>query len=525
MGSVACFSPKVSVESAGGGDTELASSSTSLGDESGGTAVTSIAVTGTAEASGGSVDVPPLVTILLDGDESPDAITTHGVRVLSAQVEDDGEEATVELWRGDTLLTTLTTPPYEFELAFSSVDTGFTTYRALVEDEAGQVAEDDLEVSVNIAGGNLEEIDDGLWRGALLPITEASFLGGGVAEVDGDIYVSAARDDGNGLVYASLDALEPIWTRSFDGPVWAPVVAVGQDEVAVAVAESGDWRVHILEQSSGDTSVEWILGEEPAPATGDAQGSLGPRLAALSSGIAATTRPERVSLFSFDGRALDIEASVNHGVVSSLVASSDGGRLYVSFGDAFSSESGTCSTDSEFCAQTIESDGSIPWVTGLSQQIAGIHQIAPTGDGGAFVSATIFSRPDRSFEILKLSPEGVVVDSQLAGEVGNLGVDESGDKPMAMSPDRKGGLVVCGGGGVMTSESNPPYAWVSAYDEQLNLVWHLSQFVESETGAYGLACAATDEAAFVYGLRDITVDNVNGLETAVGDAWLARVSL
>ncbi|MCR9159805.1 MAG: Ig-like domain-containing protein [Nannocystaceae bacterium] len=451
----------------------------------------------------------------LDGEEDPNAITEHGRFTLAADVDDDGTITEVEFWSGNTLLETLTGAPYELSIAFSSVDSGLREFRAVATDDAGQVAEDSVEVSVNIAGGNLENIDHDLFDGVILPVSVADSIGGAITEINGRIYVSATQSSGDGILLATLPELETQWQREFDGPLWSLSSAIDDNHLAVAVSEAESWVAYVLDLPTGDTSTSWTLGPEPA------NGILGPHITSTSAGLLATTTATDVALFDTRGALLEDGFSVGSGVITELVTASDDSLVYVSFGDALNASSTTCATNSDFCAQAVEPGNGVLWVTGLSEQPAGIHRIAPTDDGGAFVAAALDSS-EFGFELHKLTPQGVIVDTSLQGE---SGPDESGDRVRSLSPDNKGGVVACGGTGFLIDEDSSPSPFVAAFDPDLNLVWLLRDFVEAEDGAYAMACAVTDEAVYVYGLRDMVVEFLDEEPVAVGSAWLARISL
>ncbi|MBV1857169.1 MAG: hypothetical protein KUG77_02070 [Nannocystaceae bacterium] len=459
----------------------------------------------------------PTVALTLDGEAVPNAILEHVTHTLAAAASDDGETLAVEFWRGNTLLRTLDTAPFELEISFSSVDSGLREYRAVATDSAGLSAEDTLEVSINIAGGNLQDISHDLFTGAIGSAGSAEFFGGAIAEIEGRLYVSATRSDGTGLLLATLPELETQWERQFSGPLWSLSAALGDEELAVAVAEPGAWVAHVLDRTDGSTNTSWVLGPRPKEF-----GVLGPQIAATPAGLIATTTPRELALFDSDGNALGSEANLKNGVVTELITASDGALVYVGFGDAFNESEATCATNSDFCAQAMLPGGGVSWVTGLSEQRAGIHRLAPTADGGAFVSAAVFDDKDSSFELLKLTTQGVIAETQLHGVAA---VDESGDRVMSLSPDNKGGVVACGGAGFLIDEDSSPSPVVYAFDSDLNTVWEARDFVEAEDGAYALACAVTDKSVFVYGLRDMEVEFIDDEPYAVGSAWIARISL
>jgi hypothetical protein len=173
--------------------------------------------------------------------------------------------------------------------------------------------------------------------------------------------------------------------------------------------------------------------------------------------------------------------------------------------------------------QATDPRGGVSWVTGLSEQRSGIHRSAPTDDGGAFVATKLVaSLGDPAVELLRVTPQGVVSQTSLYGE---QGFDDSGHRVTSLASDNKGGVVACGGDGVLVHESNSPSPFVAAFDSDLNLVWEIDDFVEAADGGYAMACAVTDEAVFVYGLRDMEVGFVDDEPWLVGSAWLARISL
>lgn len=513
----ACFSPSVPVNSDGGSDAGPGSTGTSGASGSEETNMT--AATG-PDGSGNEapVDEPPTVTLTLDGDADPNAITEHGTHTLAADAADDGEIISVEFWRGDTLLDSLDAPPFEVDVVFSSVDTGFQEYRALATDDAGQSVEDDLDLSVNIAGGNVEDIEYELFEGASRPVSLNSLVTGAITKIDGRLYLSATRSDGSGILVATLPELEVQWQRDFDGPLWARSSELGSDQLAVAASDLGNWVAYILDRSDGTADFSWVLGPDPG-----ASGAVGPHIIQTPAGLLATTTPTNVGLFDLGGNDLDGGFSIENGVVTELSAASDGGLAYVGFGDALNNIPGECSTNSEFCLPAIAPGGGVAWVTGLSEQLSGIHRAAPTGDGGAFVATKLVaSVGEPAVEILRVTSQGVVSDAALFGETG---FDNSGDRVTGLASDNKGGVVACGGDGVLVHESSSPSPFVAAFDSDLNLIWELRDFIEATDGGYALACAATDDAVYVYGLRDMVVGFVDEEPWLVGSAWLARVSL
>lgn len=512
----ACYSPVVPDDHSQNSGTEGTSPGSSSSSGSGATSGTTNGSSGNDET--GTADEPPSVVLTLDGSEDPSAITEHATLTLAALATDDGEITSVEFWRADTLLAKRDAAPFELDIAFSSVDSGLREFRAVATDDSGQAAEDELEVSVNIAGGNVEEVEDNLFEGAIRPVSLSSIIGGTIVEIEGRIYLSATQSDGRGILAATLPELETQWQRDFDGPLWSRSTAVGSDQLAVAAADNGSWIAYLLDRSDGTADFSWVLGPDPGEA-----GILGPHITSTPAGILATTTPTDVNLFDLDGNDLSAGFSVSNGIVTELITASDGGLTYVSFGDATNSLPGQCATNSDFCAQAVEPGAGVVWVTGLSEQLSGLHRSAPTDDGGAFVAAKLIgSGGGPGFELLKVTADGVVSDTAQYGE---QAVDDSGDRVMGLAPDNKGGVVACGGAGVIVHENTSPSPFVAVFDPDLNLIWELRDFIDAIDGAYALACAVTDDAVFVYGLRDMGIAFVGDEPWVVGPAWLARISL
>lgn len=161
-----CFSPTVP-----SGETE---SSTDSAPSSGGTAGEDTTTNPNPETDSGSTSVepgasasgdtdappagPPSIELFLDGSEQPEAITDHALVLLSADVQADAGVSQVQFFANDVPIGTDTDAPFEQSDPLASDDSGLRTYRAVVTDNSRETAEDTVEVSINIAGGNREAL-------------------------------------------------------------------------------------------------------------------------------------------------------------------------------------------------------------------------------------------------------------------------------------------------------------------------------------------------------------------------------
>lgn len=213
-----CYSPEVPVGSDGG---------TSSGGSTGGPSSAGVAAsddgseaesTGRFVSSSGTEDGPgsaPRVTIRLDGQAEPGAVNDHAVVTIDADVmDDDNDVVQVEFFLGESSLGVVMKPPFETQVALSSVDTGLRTFRALATDGSRLTAEDALEVSINIAGGNVEDVQRNMFEGALV-VAGPYAIGGGVAAHDSRVYLSAVNSDGTGSLLSLIEEFDVQWTREF----------------------------------------------------------------------------------------------------------------------------------------------------------------------------------------------------------------------------------------------------------------------------------------------------------------------
>ena len=461
------------------------------------------------------------MTLTLDGAEDPAAIDSHRTALLNASVFDaEDDVSSVEFFYGEASLGTVLQPPFEIEIPLSSVDTGLRTFRAVAVDLGGMLGQDELEVSINIAGGNVEDLKRSLFEAALIPEGQNA-VGGGISTFEGRVYVSAINADGSGRLVSLLPELEEQWTQTFANGLRAPGRGTPEGDLALGTAEGGNWVVRLLDSASGDTIESWILGTAPAE-----YGGFGPQLAVSSEAVYATTGTRTVSRYSLDGEDLGQLVDTEHGVISGIVTNTSSDRAYLSYGDAFDVEDASCATSSDFCALAVSADGEVEWITGLAKQFAGVHKIAAARDGGVFLAASVPDDQDNAYLLLKLSSSGVVGTMRLHGSTGATIGEADDDAVIALEGDSKGDVVVCGSyGPVVADAGDESSTFVALFDESLNLVWELRDIFEPNNGAFTLGCAASDDSVFVYGLEDLNIGQVGNAPAGIGQAWVARISL
>jgi hypothetical protein len=474
-----------------------------------------------SESTSASEPSGPEVALTLDGEEDPSAIGSHRTVQLRAEVWDaDGDAQKVEFYYGDERLAELSTPPFEVSLALSSVDSGSRVFRAVATDATQLTGEDELDVSVNISGGNIEDVERGLFESALVPVFFYE-VGGGVSVYDNRVYVSSISAESGGRLTALLPELEVQWQQEFVNGLRSPAQGLPNGMLAIGTLEGGNWVVRTLEAGTGDTSGSWILGVAPS-----SDGGFGPLIAPLSDGIYATTDTQTMRRYSFAGQDLGTVVDTQVGVISGVAVNPASDLAYVSFGDVFESKMESCATSSDFCALAVSPGGETEWITGLAKQHAGIHRIAPALDGGAFLAAAVPSDDAHGYILLRINENGVVVDTALDGSTGTGIGDDDDDSIVAIGSDGKGGVVVCGSYGAIVPDAGEENGtFVALFDSDLDKVWEVRDLLSDTGSSRALGCAASADSVFVYGIEELDIGEAGGEPAAVGQAWIARVSL
>ncbi len=521
-----CFSPTVPE-----GDTEAStdsqpSSSDTMGEDTTvGNAQTGPGTTSAPDGSSASGDRdtdspsgPPSIELLLDGSDRPEAITDHALVLLTAEVQADAGVTSVEFFANDTLVGTDTETPFEQSDPLASDDSGLRTYRAVVVDGNGATDEDTVEVSINIAGGNLEALEDLGFTGALQARSLAVLAGGAVSTRDDSVFLSAITNTGGGRVSEFLSSqatgFELQWTHEFTNGVKSPVSPVGK-ELAVAVTAGGNWTVQLLDPATGQTNNAWTLGSAPS-------GELfGPQIASTGLALFGTTSQTGIARFNPDGTTDGWTEMTAVGAVFELATSN--GDVLVSFGDILADAPASCATSSSYCLQKVTDTGSLQWVTGLSEQLSLNHRVAARPDGGAY-AVSFVSEGDRGngFEVTRVSPDGAILSQE---HFGSAGSDDRADRAFDIDVSHDGSLVVCGTGSKVENNTFLQIPFVIRFDANLETTWDARDFLVDGEEGFGIACAVSNDAVAMYGLSDVAGGEAGGEEALLGTPWLARISL
>ncbi len=517
-----CFSPTVPV-SDDAMSAESTSTSTAGGNSSAAATGEGASSNGTASdaSSGGTSSQPQIaVVVTLDGVDDPAALTTQGVHELVAEVI-GGKVSLVEFFDGEQPLGSDSEAPYRLDLPITSIDSGFKVLRAVARVDGSVVGEAALEVSINVAGGNVDAIERNVLSTSLRP-AGISGVGGGIAVHEGRVYIAAISADGTGELLSLLPELEEQWRRSFTNGLLSAPAGLDVGRVGVANLQGGNWVVQVVSTDDGDTVASWILGAEPGGFA-----DFGPLLAPASGGVLASTAISTLEAFSIEGAPIDSSAvDLSYGVITSLVAGGPDDLVFAAFGDAFESEDSSCATTSDFCAAAVTASGTLEWVTGLTEEAASVHRLAAASGGGVFAAASGLESEDGSYMLLRIGPNGVVENSRRHGYVAGTNDDGNDNVWSISSPPTTGGAVVCGAHGPVVEDggvvSSP---FVAYYDEGLDTVWETRDFVSNRLGAFILGCAASSTHVFIFGVEGQSVEDVNGAPAAVGDGWVARIGL
>ena len=520
-----CFSPEVSVDDSSTGATGSPTGSTTAA--SGATDTedpgTDGEETSDAETEADSDNQPPQVVLELDGNEAPSAVLTHGVRVLSATVTDEAPPTQVEFLVDGTSLATLSSPPFEIELAMTSLDTGTHEYSAVATDEGGLLGSDTLDLSVNIVGGTVEDLNDSLFLGGLYDAGASQIAGGGLVADEGGVFLAGASADDEGVLLRANSALTVQWEeRLGDGFRSEPALGDG-GRLVVAGPDTGNWRAHVFDANGGKSLASWTLGSIPATGAG-----LGPKLAVFDERLDINENPTDVVRFG------DLEGNMRSALyepgdlINDIAISVDGSTTYIAYGGEFGLSDVPCSNSARRCVVAIR-DGNLVWEVGLTDLAPGVVHIAPAPDDGVFAAVNVHAPAPGSYLLTRISDNGEILDETWHGEEALDTALEEGDRVISSTAHPGGGIVVCGTYGPpvagLGETGLTPIAFAALFDANLELVWETRGIVPPQLGgAYTLGCAANSQDAFVFGLRGQGLSE-DGNPIVEGDVWLARLRL
>lgn len=220
----ACFDPMVDPEPADG------TASSTASDEAETRSATDTDATGPDEGvdDTGPFDAPPVLTAFtVQSSTMPAEVQVAGLIAFDVDATDDIGIDRVEVYDGDTLVTTTTEIPYVTKLLVTSADNGTHLYSAIAYDTSGQTAHSDpVPLSINVVGGEILEIREDV-ADAYMPVG----LGYPrvVSDETGDVHVTLTtlpdaldRSHVRALGYSSTLSL--LWESSLD-PVGSSVIA------------------------------------------------------------------------------------------------------------------------------------------------------------------------------------------------------------------------------------------------------------------------------------------------------------
>lgn len=527
FGLAGCFSPTVPNELAtegGAGSSGTPLGSTQMADTADASSAPSSTTTTAGDEAGEVDNEAPTVTLTLDGDEEPNAIGSHGTRILRADVIDDGDLAQVEFRRDGVFIGMTTSAPFEVTLSMSSIDSGARTYEAVAIDAEGLTGGDSLDVSINIVGGVVEAVNGDLFFGGIHGAGADQAVGGGLAVYGTDVFVAGISDDDEGVLLRANTALEVEWEQRFGEGIRSAPSPTSDGQLAVGVVVDGSWTLRLVSQLDGATNESRVLG--PAPAS---EGGLGPLLSVAGERVDVTENPFDVIRYSDLNSTMRTVLFESEHVVYDIAPSQDGETVLIGYGSVFGFSDTACTTTSRRCVAALTPLGETIWEVGLTDMTAGIPHLAPGPTGEVFVVTDIYAEAPGSYLLLKVSESGAVESEAWHGEQALDSQLEEGDRVVAAAPHPSGGIVVCGTHGPFVAGLGEtgltPTPFVALFDQDLNLVWETREVIEPELGGgYTIGCSATSEDVFTYGLRGHTAAD-DGNPVIEGQGWVARLSL
>ena len=482
-----------------------ASSSSSTGPMSSETGSTGgMSGTDTQAASSSSSSGEPAsdlaVTLLLDGDGTPESVKDGGYHELEAAISNAEGPVTVTLWHGDDLLAEFSEEPYVYEVLYTSVDTGQQAYTVSVSDGSAEAA-DDLEVSVNIVGGVVEKV-------AQLPVYLSSYRPsdfGFVVPFIGSAqdvgYVAGNVEGEPAQVLFFDDELDVLAEVGLQGSVHgAPVVA--GDELLVGTAVSGNWWVSRVSLDGFKLVDSWMIG--PAP---EAAGDFGPTLGLTDAGLWVSTSTATLGLYSPEGVPEGTVFSVEEGQITAVAGA--GEDLWVVHGDAYNALAETCAAGTDFCLDRIvggESQVSV----GLNPSLAGLHRISVGGNDDVYFGSTMFLSESGAVRTGRIRQDGMLLDELTYGGFNDA---SDGDWLFGVAADSRGGFLICGRQPAPAPGADT--AIVRATDGALEGLWTADNIAEGNSAALGCTSIAGDGFALLS----------QSLPGQPQNALLARISL
>jgi len=504
----ACFSPEVSTEPT---DTEAGDDGSGSSGPTGGAtdptsspSGTSESVTDSAEGTGDETgsdpdttagDAPPIFeSFEVNGSTEPAEVDEGGTIDLEANVSDDVGVVSVEFFDGETSLGVVENSPYELEVPVSSADSGSHTFTAVATDTADQTTEsDEVVLSVNIVGGQVEQLREQLFRGS----DGLALVNGGLnASMDDRVFLSAILEGGgSSRVMAFNDGLSQLWTQTYEERTpGGPVYVDGTVFIGGADPDALDLVYRALSPDSGQTLESHVV-----ETTATVSGHLLFYGRVARSGDNVVVHDSLANLAAYDSTFAERQWLAN--LPAAVAVADTASHTFVSFGDADEE----CATGANYCVRRYDTNGSSTWTVGLPADFPAV--LATTPDGGVF-AAVGFSDP--GFEVFRIGPTG---ELESMGQYGT----ENPSYLSAAHSDGAGGLVVAGADG----EYSNGRAFVTHIAADGSVGWDQRQFFNNSVDSAALDVVVDAGDVYVYGLAN----NESNFLDFVGDAWVARVSL
>ncbi len=277
----AAFSPLLLAASAcaghdaSDGAADAASSSTGQGE---GSSAGAPDATSAAGGTTGAVDGPPtILSFTVNGSTAPAPVTMLGWLAIAADVTDDNELASVELWDGPERISVLEGPPFEFDALLGSKDSGVHTYRIHAIDDAGNTTDSDpIELTILLPDGGTT-----VWSEQLTVDASDETVAALVVASDDTIVVLGDRTAPASSTVALLRKLEPdggavlaSWQHGGIGPSAGAALAISADDSLLAIGTETTSDADIWWQRlSGELEPQWSGGHDSG--LGDDEGRAG----------------------------------------------------------------------------------------------------------------------------------------------------------------------------------------------------------------------------------------------------------
>jgi hypothetical protein len=510
----ACFDPMFD-PGTGGGESDGSTSDAASTTEPDTSTTEPGSDTDSADSTG-AVDAPPVITALtVDSSTMPPELQASGMVIFDVDATDDIGIDRIEIYDGDTLVTTVTEIPYRTELLLTSADNGSHSYSAVAYDTAGQTDESEVvPLSVNVVGGAMLELreDIGDIQVAVLGIggPKLAMLPDDDLIVTGMARLESVPEIRTGLLARGYnEELSLLWSVDHAPPEGgaateyfgfsAPstsgqLVYVGGTAVLPMLANG--LSVFALDPRNGalvDVQELWVsVGSASyVPVSADASGD-----------VFATASAAEVARFSADFTIEHWRTSPLGDNVFELTSTAEGEALASFMGDG-------CAPGASFCLCKLSTEGDVLWTRAVAETNVGLPTRPTVSNNGHVAVAS--SLDDGNALLLVFDGQG--------NELANITLDTDTELyPLSITYGPSDDLVVVGGSNQLDTST----AWAMRVRENQEVLWEQAYEIGASDSMISGVISSPSGRLYVSGHADpFDIDFL----THGAHAWVAELAL